>query len=397
MTRPRVVPVLFGLGAVALVVWVSRHTYWGEITVPMPLRGEALRNPSYAAQRLAESLGAHAERRTTLDAVGDDGVVVLSEFSWDVSAPRRKRFEEWVERGGRLVVDGTLIVGSDVFENWSGIARIEQRPDSVAAYDPDDLATSNGTVGCPDLIEEIGVGLDGQPPRYAVCSVSPWSWLEAKRHPTWQLADDIGAQVVRVNVGRGSVTMINGVPFNYRDILRADHGPLFVAATRLHENDQVVFMSEAERDSLLALTWRYGAPAVSLFLLFVALALWRSGQRFGPLVPPTDRARRSLAEQIRGTGRFALRWGAGTALHAAVLRALDEAAIQRVAAYESMDDKARVTALAKLVLADETALMRAFGRPAGRSFDVPGALALLESVRRQVLAGSRKQVYGQAN
>ena len=34
------------------------HTYWEDITVPMPPKGEALINPFYAAQRFAEALGA---------------------------------------------------------------------------------------------------------------------------------------------------------------------------------------------------------------------------------------------------------------------------------------------------------------------------------------------------
>src|SRR5690348_7822848 len=43
--------------------WIGRNTYWDELKIPMPPKGEALVNPFYAAQRFAEALGA----RTTWD------------------------------------------------------------------------------------------------------------------------------------------------------------------------------------------------------------------------------------------------------------------------------------------------------------------------------------------
>ena len=108
---------------------------------------------------------------------------------------------------------------------------------------------------------------------------------------------------------------------------------LFVAATGLQRGDEVHFLSEDDYPSLLALIWRYGAPVVALGLTLLAALLWRGAVRFGPLAPPTIAARRSLAEQIRGTGRFALRHGGGHSLHAASARALDEAARRAITGY----------------------------------------------------------------
>ena len=84
----------------------------------------------------------------------------------------------------------------------------------------------------------------------------------------------------------------------------------------------------------------FGAPAVLLLALMVALGLWRCAVRFGPLIAPPERARRSLAEQIRGTGQFALRFGGGKALHAAAARALREAALKRQASYDRLSSRA---------------------------------------------------------
>ena len=97
----------------------------------------------------------------------------------------------------------------------------------------------------------------------------------------------------------------------------------------MRRGDDVHFLSEDTHPSLLALLWRYGAPVVMLTLTLVALVLWRGGVRFGPLAAAADAARRSLVEQIRGTGQFILRHGGGHSLHAASVRALDEAAKRR--------------------------------------------------------------------
>src|SRR6185503_10625564 len=105
--------------------------------------------------------------------------------------------------------------------------------------------------------------------------------------------------------------------------------------------------------------------------------LWRGGVRFGPLAAPAPTARRSLAEQIRGTGRFALHHGGSEALHAASVRALDEAARRRVAGYAALPAKART---------DADALAAAVYNPrARRPHDVRNTIALLETARRRLI------------
>ena len=116
---------------------------------------------------------------------------------------------------------------------------------------------------------------------------------------------------MRVQVGRGSVTVINATPFRERSLFNGNHGRLFVAATGMRRGDDIHFLSEENHPSLLALLWQHGAPVVLLSLALIGLVIWRGTVRFGPLEAPSDAARRSLAEQIRGTGQFALRHGGG--------------------------------------------------------------------------------------
>ena len=54
----------------------------------------------------------------------------------------------------------------------------------------------------------------------------------ARQHPhrSWALHDEGELQALRINIGRGSVTMLNATPFGNRELLEGDHAPLFVAA-----------------------------------------------------------------------------------------------------------------------------------------------------------------------
>jgi hypothetical protein len=390
--RLPVAPLIVAAVVLLIAVWVAVNTEWGEITLPAPLRGEAARNPFYAAERLVAMLGATSERREALGDTSVSAVVVLSTWGWDIDAVRRDELESWVEAGGRLVVDGALVSGSDAFESWSGIAYV--RDEELAAEDTFDAEELFEP--CEWLYEisyEVADGRD-EPTEYHVCELDRSRWLESSKPLQWALGDDETLQVVRVAVGEGSVAVINAVPFVYREIFLGDHGPLLVAVTQLRVGDHVVFMSEEDVSSLPALVWRHGAPVVTVVLFLIALALWRGAMRFGPLLAPVERARRSLGEQILGTGRFVARVGGG-ALHAAAVRALHEAAVRHIGGYERLPPGQRTAAVARLAAVDAGALAAALDSSSKqRSLELRGTLALLESARRSIIVKKQWSKHG---
>jgi hypothetical protein len=391
MTRRRTISLLVAIPLVALIAWVASHTSWADTRVPMPMKGEALTNPFYAVQRFAEALGARTSWDSVLITPSTDSAIVLSGWNWNLSVGRRKALERWVESGGRLVVDRTLAGGEDEFEGWSGVVREYREPDQA---DDSDDAEDESCRGFQE--EQQGTPAGGSSEtRYLMCDLDGVSFLTSKRTPEWTLRDASGIQAMRVQVGRGSVTVINTTPFRKRSLFDGDHGWLFVAATQMRRGDDVHFISEDAHPSLLALLWRYGAPVVMLTLTLVALVLWRGGVRFGPLGAVPDAARRSLAEQIRGTGQFAIRHGGGSSLHAASVRALDEAAERRVAMYASLSPDQRAAALAGLTGLDRDALAAAV-QHAGvrRSHELRNTIALLETARRRTLIGHTRFSHG---
>jgi hypothetical protein len=391
MRRPRALTIFLGLFVLLVASWIVSSTEWGEVAIPTPLRGDAATNPFYAAQKLVEALGATSERRESLGDASSDAVVVLSTWGWDINNARRAELERWVESGGRLVVDAALISGSDAFEQWSGIVRERDEPD------PDeDLFQAPEIVEECRPLEETGESIGGSTAAlYSVCHFDDSSWLETNAPLMWGLDDEGYLSAARTAVGRGSVTVVNGVPFVFREIFAGDHGELLAAATGLRAGDHVIFMTEADVSSLVELVWRHGAPVVAVLLLLVALVLWRGAVRFGPLVAPLERARRSLAEQVLGTGRFAVRVGGGAALVAAARRALHEAATRRIAGYERLTGTEQAGAVAKLAGLDARELAAALGAEQDqRPIELRARLALLESARRQLVSRSQWSKHG---
>jgi hypothetical protein len=93
-----------------------------------------------------------------------------------------------------------------------------------------------------------------------------------------------------------------------------------------------------------------------------------------------------MAEQIRGSGYFALQFGEGAALHTAAVRALTEAAHRRIPAYARLSRPQRAAALGKATGLDGEALLSAIdGASKRRPKELPNTLALIESARRQLL------------
>ncbi|MDY6947201.1 MAG: DUF4350 domain-containing protein [Pseudomonadota bacterium] len=371
------------LAALALLAtWIARNTYWEETTVPMPMKGEALTNSMYAAQRLAEKLGATASARHSIDALPDaNSIIYLSYWNWNLVRARREQLQRWVEAGGRLVTDRSLIGGDQELAAWAGITREVLLAEKVAARDSDDEQND-----CADLDSETIVADPSTTSvSYFICGIEPGTRLSSTRRVTWLLSDAEGMQALRVEIGRGSFTMINGTPFDNTEIFDGDNALLFVAATRIDRGAGILFLSEEKSTPLLALMWLHGAPVVLLALGVIALALWRGSVRFGPPAGVADPARRSLAEQIVGTGRFTLRFGGGRALHAATVRALHETAHRYVSGYGSMHADARIAALAANTGMDESSLAEAVKYSGPRSAsELRKVVALLETARRRI-------------
>ncbi|HEY6922011.1 MAG TPA: hypothetical protein VI653_00985 [Steroidobacteraceae bacterium] len=381
MSRQLLINGLSAIVVIALVWWIASNTYWEEYDSNTGLQGEALTNRFYAAQRLAGLLGANAKlRHELLTTPQTNAVIVLGYWNWSVVPERRARLERWVRDGGRLVVGWQPLLDEE-FNSWSGVKR------STVAVDSNTKPPScpPGT-GCP--ARDIPVVQEPNKPdtRLAICDLPQLTYLNTRRELSWRLNDThFRPQVMRIPIGKGSVTIVNAEAFTGDALTCGDNSLLFVQTAQLHAGDPVEFLTEEDGSSLLQLIWTYGAPIVMLVAVWIVLWLWRSGARFGPLMAVPDPARRSLAEQILGTGRFTLRFGAGSALHAAAVRAFNETAARRVPHFEQLSGEARIEALSPAAGLSASELSVALDRAVARNpHELRKAITTLELARRKM-------------
>ncbi|WP_048439487.1 DUF4350 domain-containing protein [Caenimonas sp. SL110] len=365
--------VLLGAGA----LWLLTNTEWADVEVARPARGEAALNPHYATQSLLRKLGGVVVRRGDLDRLPPPGArLVLLSRHWDLFPDRAPRLRQWVEQGGHLVIHTSLVDHQGL--SWLPLKSVPIKIDD---------AGRRKDRSCRDLTEpEPFVPTYGITRVMKVCASMSPEMLEpaAGARAAWELKGELGSEVMRIAVGRGSVTAFG--PWALLDnptALRAQN-PLVIAATvQAQRGAEHWFVVEEARDPLIPWLWRQGWPAALLALLALGVFLWRGAVRFGPIATPADRNRRSMTEQIVGTAHFLQRHGPH-ALHQAQVRALHSTASRLVRRYAQLDHAAQMAAIAKATGVDGQMLSRAVATtPTPR---LPGALAadleVIETTRR---------------
>ncbi len=396
-----------GLLALALLLagglWFVSRTEWVDVLVPTPARGEAAKDRHFAAKQLLRRLGVHVVSPDNLDHLPPpQATLVLFSPQWNLFPERDAQLRRWVEGGGHLVLPNFSWFGDEI--DWVPIREQRHKVETDASPAPPKPAPPRPErpprllVGprnepnnvCPALNESAELpAAYGAPRSFRLCSVAGFGHLQARQAALWSVNDARGPQLLRVAVGRGRVTAINAYSlFDNRSLFWGDHALAVVAALGAAPGQEIWFVVNETRDALPLWLWQRAGPAIALALAALALALWRAALRFGPLASEPPAARRSVAEQIRGSAAFVLRRGGAPLLRAA-RRALDEAARKRLPGLERLGLAERAAAMAKAADLPAEALQRALDtRLVPTRRELPDRLALLETARRRLDAMS---------
>lgn len=361
---------LVGLG----IWWLLTATEWVEVEVDQPPRGEAARNRLFVAEQLLQRLGTRVERRMDLDAFPPAGTrLLLDSRHWDLFPERAERLRRWVEDGGHLVLRASLVEDEPI-EAWIPVdqrTRERERKDGPTRLLPPCRSL-------PTTVPEAGT--------VRLCGVRNPALLYPRgaTPALWAVLDGEGAELLRVPVGRGTVTVV--APWNLpsnTELLRADadHAYAFAAALQAGPGASVWIVAEESRAGFLRWLWNHAWIALLLALAALAAWAWRSAVRFGPLAGTAPAERRSMREQVAGTGDF-LRHHAPAALHAAQVRALHEAARARLPGAARMGRPALAEAIAQATGVRAADLERALQPRASHFIAVD--LELLELARRRL-------------
>ncbi len=152
----------------------------------------------------------------------------------------------------------------------------------------------------------------------------------------------------------------------------------------------VWIVEDEAREPLLGWLWHEARTPFLLALAATLLALWRLMVRFGPREAVPPQARRSMGEQVRGTGQF-IAGTAPEALHAATKKAFEDVARTRIEGWNELDDTARIAALAASLqppnFLDQAALLASLNIGGGATpVQILAAIAVLEQARRALLS-----------
>ena len=419
---------LRGLAAVVILLvaaWVMTQTRWEEVEVDDPARGLAATDKFYSLRRVIEGAGATLEVRTTLEPMPPaDATLVLVSRLWDIFPERDARLKAWVENGGHLVITGRKTEGATL--RWVPLTYAHPPRHPVATAhgasasdaddedeDSDDEAPATRRRPPPDeqgkqlakLLDpkkpwQDCAGFDeatapGEPAFepgrvYQGCyAIDP---LHTLNHviPTWALTGKRGTLAMRVPLGRGSVTGVAGpLVTNNQGLLHGDNALIAAAILQAVPKRAIWIVEDEAREPLLGWLWHEARTPSLLVLAAIGLALWRLMTRFGPGEAVASQARRSMGEQVRGTGQFI----AGTdsrALHAATRTAFENVARLRIEAWAKRDDAERVEALAAAMAPahtlDKAALLASLNIGGGATpLQILAAIAVLEQARRALL------------
>jgi len=432
------------VAAVVLVIGTLLHKIrWEEVDVVDEAHGKAATDPYYSLRHVLQGAGATFESRTSLEPLPPAGATLLLESDqWDIFPEREARLKAWVEAGGHLVLLSPHPDGADHGLRWVPLSSIDARrqaarntPAASAADDDEeedegdkrkdedtDAKSDGGKPGqtprqteqqrrrAEKLARRLGIKMPDRPcavftetaattqpafepgRRFRVCA--PAGALRPLNHvePTWMLQGLPGTLAMRVPVGRGDVTGVTPLlELENHELLEGDNALVAAAVLQAAPGRAVWIVEDEAREPLLAWLWQEARTPLLLALAAVALSLWRLMTRFGPREAMPPQARRSMGEQVRGTGRF-IAGSDARALHAATRKAFEEAARPRVEAWAGRDDADRVAALAQSLAPgaiDAAALLAALHVGGGATKpQILAATAVLEQARRAILRAS---------
>ncbi len=302
------VALLIGLGATAFFATFEHK----EHTRQVGLSAAARKNSYLAAERFLQGMGlrCRTQRLLALPPPGD----ALMLFS-----PRRyfgdrwqKKVLTWVHEGGHLVMipnvpslqeDGEADSLLDYFnihaEDWRDEDQIEDDADEADEDEDEGYAFS------ADLAS-------GQ----ATCElkVSGRVWLrddsQVARNSFGLDEEDTWAQILQLDHGDGLVTILAEADLWQNDhIGEQQHAQALWQLISGNYGQGALIVHGDESPSMWTLLWQYAWIACLALALLLVLVLWRSGARFGPMLPAMQPERRSLLEHLDAAGSFAWRTG----------------------------------------------------------------------------------------
>ena len=273
--------------------------------------GAARVNSLLAAQRYFESFGVPTRSVESLTEFPPaSSTLIIPTARYEMGAGEAQRLRRWVETGGHLVV-----VPSAAFDEAYERADALLDPLGIQVREVED-PQSGGLVDVdwPDSGDFMTVHMD---------AYVRLDRTQAKNKILLELADEDGAYLVRLALGRGVVTVLADANFltNQR-IAHNDHAAYLWRVAQLGDQRPVWLVYSDSMPPLHRWLMQHAWTALIAGALLLLLWLWAASRRFGSVLAPEPLMRRRLLDHVDATGRFLWRAGQGEQLMKGARQAL---------------------------------------------------------------------------
>lgn len=300
---------LVGAGVAALLCVMALYLFLNAVpyqeTIDHGPSPEAQANPYLAAEHFLRRQGINVEHANNLDVLPnlepDQRSLLLLGERTHMTPREVDQLMNWAQAGGRL-----LFVAEALWDNStasSGDLLLDRL--RLRQFLSKDLKTPE-----PELIKDRYPKLtklyleDEEAPAYVGFDTD--FHLEDPQNLAQAWANSaLATHMMQLNHGLGSITVLTDA-----ELWKNDHIDQYDNAWLLwylSADTHVTLLYDIDHDNLLALLLRYFPQALVALLALIALWLWRSAVRQGPLQQPAPKARRQLEEHVQASAGFHLR------------------------------------------------------------------------------------------
>lgn len=294
-----------------------------EVEVEIGYRGKARRDPFLAAERFLEENDFDVTMHTWFGAgPSQDAAVVATAQSFD-SYGTSDSVLDWVSHGGNLLL---LLDGGETFHDDFEEEPLKKK--TKTRTERTELLEKLGISEAHDSNKELEVKFDDAQAKVEMPGRFKWKDGHAPARTIFSAGDGdlIGLTSFRSGAGRITIAA-HAKPFRNRYIGEADNAWLLLRLIGQANANEVWFLNGV-KVSFFGMLWEHGWMALIAAAVLLAVWLWRSLPRFGPLRAPEETGMRDFAEHLSLTGAFLWRHRQHAHLIAPLREAVTRAALR---------------------------------------------------------------------
>jgi len=305
---------LFGLFHVIFEERESEHN--------IALRGEAVFNPLFIAQRFLEKSGIESESIVSMlklkELPDTNDVLFLATRRFDIGPALRTKIMAWVASGGHLIVvawsESDEALDDPILDDLEISVRDKYKSDDEldnadnTCIKKTNKENSDKKESCDEYyFKPIAVTiLSGREKSMVAFNPSQWLTSTNEKKANWVINSDSGAHLIEYVMDKGLVTVLSDYEFLMNNNFKKyDHAAFFWYLVHYsNSSGKVWIVYKGDMPPLYAwLVEHMWAPFLTLFFI-IAIWIWSVLPRFGAVYPKLSLDRRNLIEHIRASGQF---------------------------------------------------------------------------------------------